>query len=151
MIQSFLRLKLFKSPTTFSCVNPNRLCNTSKSSYQQPTGYFDISDELVDNLTNQKKKLKVESANKDKEVKTRHCFASRTKLIEKFKECFECSDEQAETLTENNKQLMLVTLSKVTENIEILFKNKVTVRTILDNSWLLSLPKGEFVSCVSRI
>jgi hypothetical protein len=149
MIRSILRSQLFRVAPVFFRPNvpiPIRLYNSTTSVYSQSTDYFDISDELVSMSKSIKRvSRKGKGAGcRDEETKLRVNPARIKHIIQCFKNFFDCSEEQARAMTVENKKLRQMTLPSITENIEILFEYNVTAKTILENSWLLVIPKSEF-------
>lgn len=146
MIRKILCSQLFRAPVFFKCNIPTRLYNSTTSVYQQSTDYFDISDELV-NLTKVVKKPKPKGQGKgckDEETKIRHNPARIKYLVQKFSHFFDCTEEQGRAVVIANKKLQQITLPRIIEKIEILFLLDVSAKTILENSWLLVIPKSKF-------
>lgn len=142
MIRSILRSQFFRAPVFLKSSIPTRLYDSTSSVFQQTTDFFDLADELVEvNLGKPKKKPKGKSSKEwDEETKLRVQYATRKNLVQKFKHFFGCSEEQARAITFENKKLLKITLPRITEKIEILFKWNVTAKSILENPWLLEVP-----------
>lgn len=138
MIRSLLLSQFLRAPVFSKSFVPNRFYNSTTSVYQQD--FFDVSDEFVDLTKTSVKKRKANPAIKDEETKLKYNYATRKHLIQKFKHFFDCTEEQAISLTLENKKLMQMTLPKVTEKIEVLFEHNISAKSILENSWLLVVP-----------
>ncbi len=90
---------------------------------------------------------------------------TKVAIIKKFKHLFDCDDEKAREILEANKALMKFSMTQVsslellslfaiilmpclskqiTNQIEYLFQRKVSIKSILDNSWLLCLSPSEY-------
>lgn len=94
-----------------------RLINTSTSSLD-----FDISEEFTEPF--RKNLFKAERVN-------------RLTLIHKFKHIFNCNDEHAKRILDTNKSIIKMPMSKLNNNIDLLFLKKITNKCILENSFLL--------------
>lgn len=145
MIRSFFCSQLFRSPVILKTNISTRFYNSTTSVYQHSQDFFDVADELVDANLSKSKKTKplVKGVKWDDEQKLRFYYASRKNLVQKFKHFFGCSEDHARAVIDENKKLMVMTLPKITEKIEILFQWNITGKTILENPWLLEVPKSE--------
>lgn len=150
MIRSLLRSQLFKTSVLNKPAISSRFYNSTTSVYQHSQDFFDVSDELVD-LTKTRVKRAGKSAKKDDEFKVSSSKATRKILVQKFKHFFNCSEERAISVTQENKQLMQMPAQKVTEKIEILFEHNVSAKTILENPWLLTLPNKYIVQKIPLV
>jgi len=63
-------------------------------------------------------------------------------LTKKFTHFFSCSEDQAATLVAKNKVLIKVPLDKICKNIEILYENKVSAESIMDNIWMVGVSEN---------
>lgn len=120
---------------------PRILYNLSSSVLQQNQDR-NINDSLVNELTRDVQK-------KRKAKKPQLPDNPRKVLIKKLKHFFNCSEDKASMLVRQNESLLKVPKEIISRNIEILFENKVTANTIIDNAWLLGLSASKFLMATS--
>lgn len=137
-MNQFLHSELFRASIFLKHIFPNRLYNSTSTVCQQSTDFFDFSDGAV-----KKEKQRSRTVKEEEEIKMRPNHAGRKNLISTFKYYFDCTEDQAKQLTVDNKKLMIMTLPNITKKIEIFLQNKVTVKSILENSWLLEIPTSK--------
>lgn len=75
----------------------------------------------------------------DVKVSVKNDQPTKTAIIKKFKHIFDCDEEKARDILESNKALLKFNMSQITNQIEYLFERKVSIKSILENSWLLCL------------
>lgn len=115
-----------------------RLYNSTNSVYQQSQEY-DIRDEIIDILNDKTDKSKAEKAIAGDLNRTIN------KLQRKFQHCFDLEETSARKLVTLHRNLLALPMPKLSRTIEFLFGRKVTVKTILENMWLLEMTISKFV------
>lgn len=98
----------------------------------------DLSDDLII-IANISKETKQELNNK--KIKT---LLAHVNLTHKFKHFLNCSEDEATKMIHQNKRLLDLDLATVGQMIEFIFEQNISIRSIINNPWILSMDKREY-------
>ena len=100
----------------------------------------DISEEVINASQEISRDTKSEVDSKKVQELLAH-----VNLTHKFKHFLHCSDLEANKMINSHKRLIDVDSGKISIMIEYLFDNEISIRTIINNSWLLTMDKGSIL------
>lgn len=128
LIQQNSSIELFKFIRSVSSIQ-NLCTNYSVNKLNES-----ISNEIITG-TNQLAKEDIKKQAKSKRL-------AQLTMTLRFRRLLRCTEEEANRIIKENKKLIEVESSKISDTIEFLQKNDVTIKSIINNPWLLTIDKS---------
>lgn len=75
--------------------------------------------------------------------KSRSKIQSNLSLRTTFKQFLYCSDKEVDKIMSKNKKLMEAKPSQISDMIQFLLEMDISIKSIVDNPWLLSMNQGK--------
>ena len=97
----------------------------------------DISEEVI----NASQEISKDTRSEGDHKKVQELLA-HVNLTHKFRHFLHCSESEATKMINSHKRLIDVDSGKISIMIEYLFDNEISIRTIINNPWLLTMDKG---------
>lgn len=105
----------------------------------------DISEDVI----NASQEISRESKSEVDSKKVQELLA-HVNLSHKFRHFLHCTDSEATKMINSHKRLIDADSGKISIMIEYLFDNEISIRSIINNPWLLTMDKGKFLVIFKR-